>query len=71
MGLSPTIMNQLEYFGHIMRHPDKYGYLHLIREVNIIGKRPSGRKGTAQLFFAPANKTIIMNKVANMITHNR
>lgn len=32
---------KLEYFGHIMRHPEKYNLLHLIVEVKILGRRSS------------------------------
>ena len=75
----------LEYFGHIMRHPEKYDLLHLIMQGKIESRRGPGRrrtfwlknlrqwfgKTTIQLFRAAANKVIIANMIANMIANDR
>ena len=34
---------KLEYFGHVMRNPEKYKILHLTMQWNIYGKREPGR----------------------------
>lgn len=76
---------KLEYFGHIMRHPEKYEILHLIMEGKIASKRgPGGRrtswlknlrkwygKTSLELFRVAVNKTMICNMIANMIANDR
>lgn len=76
---------KLEYFGHIMRHPETYGMLQLIMQGKIMGRRSVGRRTTswlknlrqwfgktsADLFRAAVNKTMIVNMLVNMRANDR
>lgn len=73
-------IRKLEYFAHVIRHPERYNVLHLIMQGKIQGKRGPGRrriswlrnlrewfqKSSAELFRAAANKIIIANMIANV-----
>lgn len=73
-------IRKLEYFAHVIRHPERYNVLHLIMQGKIEGKRGPGRrrtswlrnlrdwfqKSSAALFRAAANKIIIANMIANV-----
>lgn len=73
-------IRKLQYFGHVMRHPEKYGTLHLIMQGKINSKRGPGRRRTlwlgnlgqwfgktsTELFRAAVNKIIIANMIANV-----
>lgn len=71
---------KFKYFAHIMRHPEKYGILHIIIQGKINGKRPRGRrrlswmgdmrnwfeKSSEQLFRAAQNKEEVEVMIANV-----
>jgi hypothetical protein len=73
-------VRKLSYFGHVMRHPETYGLLHLIIQGKIMGTRGPGRrrtswlknlrqwfrKSTSSLFRAAVNKVMIANLIANV-----
>ena len=76
---------KLEYFGHIMRHHEKYELLHLIMEGKINSRRGPGTRRTSwlknlrqwygkssvELFRAAVNKTMIVNMIANLTANDR
>lgn len=71
---------KLEYLGHVMRNPVKYGLLQLFLQGKVEGRRGRGRRRISwlanlrkwfgvtsiKLFHAAANKTRIAMMIANI-----
>lgn len=73
-------IRKLQYLGHIMRNPDRYGLLQRILQGKVVGRRSPGRRRiswlknlrtwfastTTGLFRAAVNKVLIARMVANI-----